>query len=268
MIYATKPRYLLLSLRTLSGLVLAALIAGCTSLSSETIEELAQQGKPPSGVRYCLPKSEIPLILSVDAAKTTFTVTAGALRSVQDERHCHYLNYRSLPQYHDTITVEIGPAGYLKNVSSNTRDQTVEIIKNIGKTFGAFQHGLESVTFPATDAPLSTATFDPTDPSSVVAAQNKFATALTAHATEMQNAVCKKAAAAAKAGKDGIAIPDLTASIQCEEYKRYAGMKKPLELREKSAGRTFEERFVCGVDVAGLASLCFDGCNDVADVYV
>jgi len=38
-----------------------------------------------------------------------------------------------------------------------------------------------------------------------------------------------------------------------------------IELRQKPAGGTVEERFAFGIDVASLSSLRFNSCDDVAD---
>lgn len=212
-------------------LLAAGAASGCTVLSSELAQNLQSTGNIFTGPRYCLPMTMMEFRLSVDPEKVQFRVTPGAPRSVPDRARCYHVEYRPAPQYDDLFHVEIGPRGYLKSVSVNTTDQTVEILRNLAKGFGAFGQGLEAAYFPVSDSPVTKDTIDPTDAGAVAKMEEKFSQALRTYALEKQKIICANALKSERPENGKPTIPDLKARIQCEEFKRLAGMRRPISLR-------------------------------------
>jgi len=263
-----------------SLLLLGTVLAGCTVITSETLVELADRGKAPSGVKYCLPKSIMEFRLSANPEKIQFTVTPSEPRSIRDLSRCYYMNYRPAPQSDDIVSVTTSKNGYLKSVTATTTDKTIDIIKDLAKAVGAL--GLEAARTPIGDDLLASETVDPTDSDALAKAEHRLATALKRYAKAKADTICKKfdplppSPPAAPRGGGAVTMKvdkaesdtppgidvkssrfDLDNKIKCDEFKSFAEMQHPISLKftryetrwVRDAGRPVRESAV-GVPVA------------------
>lgn len=244
----------------LGPIPLAIFAAGCSALTSSSTSDLIAGGSA-SGVHYCLPKSVMEFRLSANPDTVQFKITAGAPKFIKDTTQCYYMNYRPLPQYDDHIKVELGPRGYLKSVSADTTDKTVEIIKNLARAFGALGYGLESAYLSTSDDSITSDTIDPTNENELKNLRDKFRTALTQYARRKKEALCEAANKSegltkeglppqeVKKDKDGKAKekekeaknPNVLARIRCEEFTQYATLSDPLSVRFKKFHETSQK---------------------------
>jgi hypothetical protein len=160
------------------GIVLLCLggsLAGCAVLSSETPAALLLKGEGPSGVHYYLPKRVVTLTLSVNPDTASFRLTPDDPLTIADQEHRYYLQYHPLPQYTDTqLEIDVNAKGFVTLIKSNSKDETLGILKNLAQAASTFGGGLESATVPDTEKQLSRLTIDPANANEVARAAATF----------------------------------------------------------------------------------------------
>jgi hypothetical protein len=142
--------------------ILAVLAAGCTILTSETLDELAAAQRAPRGTLYFLPKGTVDVTLKVDPAKLGFLLDLKEGEIIPDTQQEYVLRYRQNPAYQDEISVTTDDKGLLKEVKTTTIDKTPGVIVNVARALSAFG-GLESTQQATEWITLYTQSFDPTD---------------------------------------------------------------------------------------------------------
>lgn len=215
-------RKLNVSVRLLVCSIIAAVAVGCTVLTSELPATLEREGRAPGGVHYFLPMATMDLTLSVDGDRAQIRVTPGPLKWIADPSQRYYIRYRPLPQYHDVIDIRLqADKGFLKNITSNTTDETPTIIENLAQAFGAF--GLESAVYPYAEKQLAKLTVDPTSQPSLDDAAARFGKAVNEYAEGRRATACKP-------DENATIILEPTRKALCDEYTALATAKRPVRL--------------------------------------
>jgi hypothetical protein len=147
------------SVRALAAISLS-LLAGCTILTSESLEDLNKSSRAPRGVHYSLPKGVIDVKLSVEPQKANFKLSLENVRYIPDPSHRYYLQYLPHPSYKDEISVATTKDGLLTTVNTDTTDLTPAIIVNLTKALTRFA-ALEAAPLGEGEEVLLTMTFDP-----------------------------------------------------------------------------------------------------------
>jgi hypothetical protein len=102
------------------------------SLETKDISAISPTGFDGAYVSYFLPRGELPITVSFDG-KTTgmLSLSAGPISIVPDfSRHYHVVyNHADLSTDEISITTEAN--GLLKEVSSKTTDQTVQLVQQV-----------------------------------------------------------------------------------------------------------------------------------------
>ncbi len=140
-----------------------AMGTGCTVLTSETPEQLFNDGRAPNGVYYALPLSVMDMKLSVDESTARFILTVTGPRSIPDPKNRYVLRYRPLPNYTDDVDVAVNDKMFLSSVNSTTKDETPGIIINLFSFFGRLAQGLEAGEAAKGEKVLAIQTVNPTN---------------------------------------------------------------------------------------------------------
>jgi hypothetical protein len=144
--------------------LLVTLCAGCTVLTSETLEQVKGDERAPRGLYYALPMGSARATLTVLPSKTEFSLTITQGDNLPDPNHRYFLQYRSNPAYKDDVTAVTNEKGLLTSVTSTTEDMTPQIIVDLVK--GVTGLGLEAeVKADKVEQPLTlyNELFDPSD---------------------------------------------------------------------------------------------------------
>ncbi len=168
---------------------LCSFLAGCTVLTSETIEQLIASGSRARGVYYSLSKGVIEVTLSVDPTTLAFALELGdEIEYIPDRNHKYFLNYRPLPNYHDQIVAKVNDKSFLTHVKSTTIDKTGNVLVNLAKAFGAITGaGVESASVPESREVLFSAAIDPTDDNDRNQTINKINNAINTYVQNHKN---------------------------------------------------------------------------------
>jgi hypothetical protein len=153
---------------------LAALCAGCTVLTSDSLLSVSAEKRTASGVHYALPRGSVTLTIAGDTAGM-FEFKISEPEFFPDPVHQYFLRYQPHPSYDDDITITMASGKpVLKKIKSTTEDKTKDIVVNLAKTISFFQ-----ASFAADKSQLlAQVILDPSDPKSVDAASDEIDTAM------------------------------------------------------------------------------------------
>lgn len=165
-------------------------VASCTVLTSTLPEQLATDRLAPTGVFYALPRGVVSVTLSVKIDDGRYYLDVGEPEFSPDPSHRYLLQYRPLPNYNDSIMIEVSDLGLLKKAYVTAVDDTPTVIANLAKSLTAIL-GYEVATIPTGAALVSKVTIDLSRETEVARAASELNAAMRTHAARIV-AICRE----------------------------------------------------------------------------
>ena len=121
--------------QTCCALSLALAGAGCggTVLETKQLADISRSNFDGAYISYFLPRGEIPVTVSFDGEKTKILSLSydQTPKIVPDFRQHYHIVYQHALLSTDSISIQTDRNGLLKEVSSTTTDQSVDLVKNV-----------------------------------------------------------------------------------------------------------------------------------------
>lgn len=134
-------------------------IFGCQQVSLETknISEIAHHNFDGAYISYFLPRAELPVNVTFDG-KTTglLSLSAGPISIVPDFSRHYHIVYNHADLSTDEISVTTDANGLLKEVSSKTTDQSVQLVQQVNAILsqvGALEKAAQIQTVAPSETP-------------------------------------------------------------------------------------------------------------------